>query len=289
MFQRQQSGSVVCRSCSRLVGVRDEKCSNCGAGNPALWGFSPLLRRYADEGLITQIIVFLCAAFYTLSLVADLAGIRNQGLLSLLAPSGSSLLQFGASGPLPVIGFGRWWTLLSAGLLHGGLLHIGFNMMWMLQIGPLVARFYGAGRMMVIFTAGSLGGFALSTMCWFFPRPLRIVFEFGRNLDQAHYTMGASAPIFGLLAALIYYGRRSGSSALTQQIWMWVGFLGIFGFLIRGVDNWAHLGGFLGGYLACKLLDPMQPERLNHLLLGAICLVATVLAVVVSLLVPFSF
>ena len=60
--------------------------------------------------------------------------------------------MFGASGAYPVFGYGRWWTILSAGWLHGGALHILFNMMWVRQIGPAVADIYGAGRMVIIYT-----------------------------------------------------------------------------------------------------------------------------------------
>jgi membrane associated rhomboid family serine protease len=56
------------------------------------------------------------------------------------------------------------------------------------------------------------------------------------------------------------------------------------GFILPGVDNYAHAGGFLGGYLAGLWLDPLKPERMNHLLGAAICLVLTALAVVASVL-----
>ena len=71
--------------------------------------------------------------------------------------------MFGASGAIPVFGYGRWWTILSAGWLHGGALHILFNMMWVRQIGPAVADIYGAGRMVIIYTVSCATGFLLSS------------------------------------------------------------------------------------------------------------------------------
>jgi rhomboid protease GluP len=280
MFGRQRSGSVVCRSCGRLVGVNDAKCANCGAASPALWGFAPLLRKWGDETMATQLIVFGCAVLYMAMLAADLGGIRNNGLFSLLAPSQDSMLRFGASGTVPVIYWHRWWTPISAGWLHGGLLHVGFNLYWLLQIGPAVARFYGSGRMVVIYTISSVCGFMASSFAFFAPAFLRSIFGSGG------LTLGASAGLFGLLAALVWYGKRSGSSAMTRQVWSWVLFLGLFGFLMRGVDNWAHLGGFLGGLAICRLLDPLKPERFDHLAAAALCLLLTVAAIVASLLVP---
>ena len=58
--------------------------------------------------------------------------------------------------------------------------------------------------------------------------------------------------------------------------------MGLFGLIFPGVDNQAHLGGFVGGYLAGLLLDPRKPERIDHLVAGAACLVATLIAIVAS-------
>ena len=73
--------------------------------------------------------------------------------MSFMAPASPALFLFGASGSLPVFGLGRWWTVLSAAWLHGGLLHILFNMMWVRQLAPATAELYGPGRMVIIYTA----------------------------------------------------------------------------------------------------------------------------------------
>ena len=54
------------------------------------------------------------------------------------------------------------------------------------------------------------------------------------------------------------------------------------GFLIHGIDNWAHLGGFAGGYLASRWLNPFTPEQGNHVLAAMACLVLSLLAVAAS-------
>ena len=51
---------------------------------------------------------------------------------------------------------------------------------------------------------------------------------------------------------------------------------------MRGVDNFAHAGGFFGGYLAARLLDPLKPERVDHIVMALVCLVATFLAIAAS-------
>ena len=60
--------------------------------------------------------------------------------------------------------YGRWWTVLSASWLHGGVLHILFNMLWVRQLGPATAEIYGPGRMVIIYTVAGAVGFTLSSV-----------------------------------------------------------------------------------------------------------------------------
>jgi rhomboid protease GluP len=189
-------------------------------------------------------------------------------------------LVFGASGAVPVFAYDRWWTVLSASYLHGSILHILFNLLWIRQLAPAVAEMYGPGRMVIIYTAAGAAGFTASSatgMLVFLPPLLR----------GASLTVGASAAIFGLLGALVYYGRRGGSSLVGGQAWNYAVILFIFGFIMPGVDNYAHAGGFGGGYLAARLLDPLKPERVNHMLWAVICLGASILAILVSVVTAF--
>jgi rhomboid protease GluP len=75
---------------------------------------------------------------------------------------------------------------------------------------------------------------------------------------------------------------------LGRPAWSYAIFMIVFGFFMRGVDNWAHIGGFAGGYLGGILLDPRQPERGNHQVLALLCLAATAAAVIASLVIPLS-
>jgi rhomboid protease GluP len=58
----------------------------------------------------------------------------------------------------------------------------------------------------------------------------------------------------------------------------------VFGLIFPGVDNYAHAGGFLGGYLTARLLDPLKPERVDHLVIAGACLLASLLALVISVI-----
>jgi rhomboid protease GluP len=270
---RQKWGSVVCPSCKNLVGVNDDRCLTCGRWTPGLWGFAPLLNRLGTDLGFAKLVVGACITIYALMLLSDPGGINTQGALNFLSPSGRALFLFGESGRIPVFRAGRWWTVLTAGWLHAGLLHIFFNMMWIRQLAPATSEMYGPSRMIIIYTIAGIMGFTTST----------IAGTFVPILGGAGFTVGASAAIFGLLGALIYYGRRTGSSAVSDQAKSWAIPLFIIGFIMPGVDNLAHLGGFVGGYAASKFLDPLQPERLDHLITALICLVVTGVAVVFSI------
>ena len=101
-------------------------------------------------------------------------------------------------------------------------------------------------------------------------------------IGGASFTIGASASIFGLLGALVHYGRMSGSRLIRGQAIRYAVILFVFGLIMPGVDNYAHAGGFLGGYATSVFFNPLTRERGDHLLGAALCLFATFAAVVVS-------
>jgi rhomboid protease GluP len=279
VFQRKTSGSVVCPSCGSLVGVRDDKCYTCGRANPGLWGFGPLLRQVGADFGFVPLVMGASSTLYVLTLLASGANIRMEGLFSMLSPSVPVLFLFGASGSVPVFGYNRWWTVLSAGWLHGGLLHILFNMMMVRQIGPATADILGPARTVIVYTAGGIAGFLLSSAAGALLPPVPL-------LSGAQFTIGASAPIFGLLGALFHYGRTS-SSMIRSWVTSYVVSMIFFGLVVPGVDNFAHAGGFLGGYAASAFMNPLTRERGDHLIIALGCLAATFLAIVFSIVSGF--
>jgi rhomboid protease GluP len=272
MLKRQTSGSVICTSCGVLVGVNDERCYNCGRRNPGLWGFAPALRNLGRDLGFVPFVIGSCFFIYVLTLLASQGSVGMRGMMSFLAPDQRALLQFGASGAVPVFGLGFWWTVLTASWLHGSALHILLNMLWVRDLAPVTADLYGPGRMVIIYIAAGIVGFTCSSVAGAYLPPIPI-------LRGAQLTVGASASIFGLFGALVYYGRRTGSRIVGEAGLQYALMLGLFGVIMPGVDNWAHAGGFGGGYLAARLLDPMKPERIDHLALAMVCLAASLIAV----------
>jgi rhomboid protease GluP len=282
MLRRKTSGSVVCPSCGSLVGVNDERCYSCGRVNPGMWGFAPVLRQLgADLGFV-PLVVGVSSVLYVLSLLASGSGMQVfGGGFNILAPSAPALIVFGASGGYPVFQLGAWWTVLSATWLHGSLLHIVFNMMWVRDIGPSTADVIGPGRTIIIYVVSGVCGFLLSSVASAFLPPLPL-------LRGAQLTVGASASIFGLLGALVHYGRKSGSSLIHGQAKQWALILFVYGLIMPGIDNFAHAGGFLGGYVTSAFFNPLTRERGDHLLIAVLCLLLTFAAIAMSIVQGWS-
>jgi len=280
VFQRRTSGSVVCPSCGSLVGVRDDKCYSCGRSNPGLWGFGPMLRNLGVDFPFAQIIVGVCVTLWIVTVLMSGGQLGGGGMLSILSPSSNILIVFGASGALPVFAAGRWWTVLSAGWLHAGLLHIAMNMYWVWQMGPSIVELFGPARTVIIYVVGGITGFALSSFAGAYLPDLPF-------LRAAGLTLGASAPVFGLIGAMYHYGRTMSSSVKQVATSIMLQAI-IFGFLVPGIDNYAHLGGFAGGYLMSSFLDPMTRERGDHMIVAVALLAASALSIVASIVTGMS-
>ena len=231
---RKTSGSSLCYACGKLNRVDASVCFYCGRRNPGLWGFGPWLGRLAGRLDFARIVTVVCIAAYAASLLLDpAASMRPRGVFNLLSPSGGALLALGMTGAYPWQ-LGYWWTLLTAIYLHGSLLHIAFNLLWIHQLAPAVEQAYGRSRLVLIFTGGGVLGFVIS------------------NWAGVGTTIGASGAVFGLLGAMAAYGRSRGGlfgMAVFRQYWQWAVVLFVMGFLMPGVNNFAHAGGFVGGYL----------------------------------------
>ena len=191
-------------------------------------------------------ITLACFSLYVLALMLDITNIRITGSpLSILSPSSEALYRLGMGGLIPWQE-GRWWSFITATYLHGGILHIAFNMLWLRRIGPLVEELFGASRFWIIYTLSGLFG-ALASF-W----------------SGTFLFVGASGSIFGLLGALIYYGRSRGGvfgSSIFRQMGLWAAIGFLFGLTMPGVDNWSHLGGFVAGLLLAWILAYNEKAR----------------------------
>jgi rhomboid protease GluP len=277
VFQRQKSGSVVCPSCGSLVGINDERCYSCGRARPGMWGFAPLFRRLGSDMGFVPFVIGASTLLYLLTLLASGSDITVfSGVFNIMAPSGRAMVLFGASGALPVFSEGAWWTILSATWLHGSFLHILFNMMWVRDLGPSTAQIIGPARTIIIYVVAGACGFLFSSFAGAY---LSIPFLSG----AFGITIGASASIFGLLGALVHYGRVSGSTLIRGEAMRFAIILFVMGLFLAGVDNAAHAGGFVGGYATSAFFNPLAREKGDHMVVAIALLAATFLAILFSI------
>ncbi len=251
---------MICPNCRTLISTAEKQCPYCGAWQPNLWGLGPAINRLFGGRIdVLTLIPTLCLALYVISLLLDLNAALSLrgGMFDMLSPGRMPLIALGMT-----YGGSPWWTVLTATYLHGSLLHIVFNIMWIRQLGPEVGQLYGPARYFIIYTVAGATGFLLS------------------NYASGYPTIGASGAIFGLLAALIVYGRNSKSqmaTLMTRQVWQWAIMLFVFGFLMSGVNNWAHFGGFVGGWIASQVLITGAGNRESRfiILMALLCLMLT--------------
>ena len=263
-----ERNSILCPNCRKLISLDEPACPYCGLVRPGLHETAGKLRNVLFMLGPVQTILYINIAFFVLSLVLDLHGIFASGSpFSFLSPSDRSLLMLGATGTLPVFGFHHFWSLLTASFLHGGILHIVFNMMALYQLGPFVLREFGVHRFFNIYVLTGVAGFALSV------------------LAGVRFTIGASASICGLIGAILYYGKSRGGSygeMIYKQVLGWVVGLIIFGFLFSGINNWAHGGGLLSGLLLAYLTgyNDQKIESAWHKMLAYVCILITAVALI---------
>ena len=261
----QPRRSILCPNCGKLISVDEPRCPYCAIQRPgSSLKNNPLMHLFRDPQQLVRGIIVVNVALFVVSLVLkpSLASV-SMNPLTFLAPDGSSLLVLGATGTLPIDQFGRWWSLLSANYLHGGVLHIFFNMMALRQLAPFVTREFGTSRMFVIYTVGGVFGFWVS------------------YLAGVRITIGASAAVCSLIGAALYYGKSRGDSygqAIYRQVGGWALALFVFGLLVPGINNWGHGGGILAGILLGFTLGYQDKfrERLVHKSAAVICLIITV-------------
>lgn len=206
---------------------------------------------------LVKSIITLNVLYFAISLILSGA---SGGFLS---PGQTSLMLLGATGSYPIDHFGRYWTLISANYLHGGILHIIFNLMALKQIAPWATNEYGSSRMFSIYTLGGVFGYVVS------------------YLAGVPFTIGASAAVCSLIGALLYYGKSRGGAygnSVYREVSGWVISLFIFGLLFPGINNWGHGGGIIGGIILGALLGYNERRQENYFdqALALVCGLATV-------------
>lgn len=259
-----QKKALLCPRCRKLVSADEARCPHCGLSTPGAWWKNTFFARGFDDGeRLVNTIIAANVIMYLLSLLSGSSGLHlSLNPMTLLSPDSQGLLMMGATGTIPIDRFQHWWTLVSASYLHGGILHILFNMLALRQIAVPVINAFGTHRMIVIYSLSGTAGFLVS------------------YLAGVRFTIGASAAVCGLIGAALYYGKSRGGlygQAIYRQVGGWAMGIVLFGLVVPGINNWAHGGGMAAGALSGMLMGyhERKPENTRHRLLSALCVYGT--------------
>ena len=166
-----------------------------------------------------------------------------------------TLIKFGAFQKDLILG-GEYYRLITSAFLHIGIFHLLFNCYALYVIGRQLESFLGKIKFLIIYLVSALCG---SLMSMIFPISI---------------SAGASGAIFGLLGSLLYFGynyRVYLGSVLKSQIIPLILINLIFGFMVSGINNAAHIGGLIGGILITMSLGikykSKKSEQINGIVL----------------------
>src|SRR6266567_6558131 len=153
----------MCPHCRAFITTNDRTCPYCNepvapvasrrSSGPILGGFIPQAR------FNTIIILLINFGLYVASSILSM----KAGLGNAMNLDGQTLVYLGAM-YTPLIHAGQWWRLVTAGFLHGGLMHILMNSWALFDLGAIVEEMYGSSRMLVIYFVSNITGFYLSSL-----------------------------------------------------------------------------------------------------------------------------
>jgi membrane associated rhomboid family serine protease len=248
----QQPRPKICPACNALVGINATRCHECGASlrfslAALSKGLSGILGDH--EAPVTSALLIANFLMLGVSWLAYAAIGKGGGLTILWGLVGEPQYRLGASYGPPIFYGNEWWRLVTAMFLHGGLIHIGFNMMSLMQLGPALEELYGSARYLFLYAVTGAFGFLVSAF-------------------TGHFSLGASGGLLGLVGVMLAITTRRGgaymndlrSRLISSVVILFV--LGFSGFM--AMDNWAHGGGLAAGFVLGKLFADRQPNTTNE-------------------------
>jgi membrane associated rhomboid family serine protease len=207
------------------------QCPSCASDStPVIKGINR--NRFIPNQKDTPVTKFLSISLIIIFLLQELTGTLLVKSFALFAPLVTS---------------GEWWRLITAGFLHGSIIHLLFNVYILWVIGSQLESIVGNVKFLTIYFVSLLGGSLASF--WFSP--------FGS------YSIGASGAIFGLMGAMLVVGRKRNLD--ISQITTLVAINVVIGFVLSGIDWRAHLGGLAAGaFFTWVLLNATSLKEKNQ-------------------------
>ena len=236
---------------STSVGMR---CPECAPGPSRAQRVARSSSISPDTPVLTYILIGLCT-IVALGVMSGGAAAGGGGVVA--SPIGRDGGLFG-----PLVAEGEIWRLVTSGFLHSGLLHLGFNMLILWQLGTMLEPAIGRLRFGIIYFVSMLCG------------------SFGALLlSPDAFTVGASGAVFGLMSSAVVVMRSRGIDPMASGLPMWIGLNLAITSIIPGISIGGHLGGLAGGALAALVMFEL-PRTMRGLPRMAPLLVAAAIGAV---------
>jgi len=253
--ENNQPRPKLCPACGSLVGIHATRCHECGANLTfSLAAVSKKLSRLfgEQEAPVTSALLVANIFMFGVSFLVLAAHGEAGGMRILWGMGGEASYRLGISGPYPIYGQHEWYRLITAMFLHGGLIHIGFNMMSLMQLGPALEELYGSARFFFLYVVTGAFGFFVSAF------PIAFL---------GHYSLGASGALLGLVGALLAVTTKRGGAFmrdLRARLISSVVILFMLGLSGMGLDNAAHFAGLAAGFALGKIYADRQPMNVRE-------------------------
>jgi len=242
----QQPRPKLCPVCGALVGINATRCHECGAS--MRFSLAALSKQLSgifgdNEAPITTVLLIANILMFGVTYLAMVSEGSGGGLSILWGIRGEVVYRLGASFGPAIFLLHEWWRLVTAMFLHGGLIHIGFNMMALMQFGPALEELYGSPRYLFLYVVTGMFGFLVSALL-------------------GNYSLGASGALLGLVGVMLAITSKRGGAFmrdLRARLISSVAILFLLGFSGVGIDNYAHGGGLALGFVLGKFFVDRKP------------------------------
>jgi rhomboid protease GluP len=263
--EKEPARPKLCPACGQLVGAGQTRCHQCGtsltfslaAMGKSLSGLLP------TESPVTAIMVGMNLLIFAVCLLATIQQSQRLNLFGSI--SGQVLFNLGSRETYEILQ-GEWWRLMTAVFLHGSLMHVGMNMWVLVDMGPQIEEVYGSARALFLYVMTGVLSFVYSTM-W----------DLFAYHGMGPGSVGASGALMGLVGLMLAIATRRGGPYMREiraRLIRWIVIIFALGFLLGGIDNAAHFGGLLAGFVFGRFFDDREPqtgpERKRAYLLGGI-------------------
>ncbi len=239
-------GRPICPDCMTAtpVGMRCPECSRQKTEVRRLASTS-------DRPVVTIGIIAICVLTY-FGMSSSGGGLGSAG--------GQIFRNYALFGP--AVADGEWYRLITSGFLHGGLIHLGFNMYILWFLGNMLEPSLGPWRFGALYFASLLAG------------------SFGALLVEPNAaTVGASGAVFGLMGAAFVLSYSRGADPMASGIGPLILINLALSFVIPNISWGGHVGGLVGGALAAFLMDQASERRRGIALPIGVCVVVGALSV----------